>query len=167
MWGLSPKIKSEFAEFNSLSVSKVTSAGKPSSEIDQREYKPGALKCPGIEWYHFTCLLESLYMTNITTQQTVYLHGDLLKEITATTHRSIPLRECFAKCFPPLYLSQQNCILLCLLPVDTSKLSKRLSLVTLYVFCGTQPKRARMPMRICQPNWKLQLDTRQQRVVAD
>jgi hypothetical protein len=34
MWGLSPTIKSEFAEYNALSISKAASAEMPSKEID-------------------------------------------------------------------------------------------------------------------------------------
>jgi hypothetical protein len=47
-------------------------------------------------------------MTNTTAQQAVYHHGDLLKGVTAMTHRIIPLQERFAKCMPSHFTSKDK-----------------------------------------------------------
>jgi hypothetical protein len=60
MQGLTPKLRSEFAAFNPLTVSDAKFSEIPCDEISHQENKLGVLRRPGAAWFQFTCLLESL-----------------------------------------------------------------------------------------------------------
>jgi len=81
--GLTPKMMSKFAAFNMLTVSAAKLAGVPCAEIENHEYKPRALKQLEEAWFHFACLLESLYLVNTTSRQAVHHCGKQIAKVTA------------------------------------------------------------------------------------
>ena len=100
--GLDSKVLSDFAAFNSLSADQATASRMPSDEVDRRENKKvrDAMKRPSRSWFDFVCLLEALYMVNMTAVQVLHHRGKVLEEITATTRRSVALRQLFNSCIP-------------------------------------------------------------------
>jgi hypothetical protein len=106
--GLDEKLLSDFATFNSLSAYEATVSGMPTDEVDSRENKKarGSMKRPSSKWYQFVRLLEALYMVNMTALQVLHHRGKVLEKITATTRKSVALRELFKRCIPAHFGTQ-------------------------------------------------------------
>jgi hypothetical protein len=106
--GLDAKVLSDFGTFNLLSANEAITLGMPSDEVDFRENKKarGVMNRPGSKWFHFVRLLEALYMVNMTACQVLHHRGKVLEMITATTRKSVALRELFKRCIPDHFETQ-------------------------------------------------------------
>jgi len=99
MSGIDKPLLFKFVAANT--ASKVGALGSlPCNVIDQREKREDALKRPGEAWWHFICLLESLFLVNMTAVHVLHHRGRVLQKITAATMTSDALRLKFIQCIP-------------------------------------------------------------------
>jgi len=106
MSGIDKPLLSKFVASNS--TSKIDSRDSiPSGVIDQREKREDALKRPGEAWFQFMCLLESIFLVNMTAVQVLHHRGRVLQKITAAAMTSDALRLKFIQCIPNDFDIQQ------------------------------------------------------------
>lgn len=105
------KTRQTFVSFNSLSVTQARTAKLPTTKIDKREYKEGALKRSNDGWYWFVCLLESTFVANLTARNAMYHRGNLFLEIGVALRKSKSLQSTFQQCFPPCFTEEDKNIM--------------------------------------------------------
>jgi hypothetical protein len=104
--GLSPSdrnIVTEFVRFNSQTEELAKEAGIPTAALCHREKHKGRLKRPTKNWFRFLCIMEAIYVENLTPQNAERYQSYLVIEIEKVCRNSNQLRSQFRNCFPPSF----------------------------------------------------------------
>jgi len=102
----------KFVSHNSVTIGSSVARMLPTEVVDNREIHAGKMRRVGHDFFRFVCMLEALYMVNLTPAVALAYRENFFWRVDEIVKKNKDLKDLFIKCIPPTCTENDKLLLL-------------------------------------------------------
>ena len=102
----------KFVSHNSVTIGSSVVRTLPTDVVDHREKHAGKMRRVGHDFFRFVCMLEALYMVNLTPAVALAYRENFFWEVDEIVKKNKDLEDLFMNCIPPTCTENDKLLLL-------------------------------------------------------